>query len=219
MITNDEAITLLEMAASNDKRTIGKTDVMVWREVSKTAGWTFQQAARALIEHISFEAGVYLTPAHVTKRIAEVRKQIQTSWQQPPPPRELADRPAAEIAWRRSEAAAFAERNLDLWADGEPFEEPPSPVGDLNVKRGELPPGAAGDSLEKLAALAEIARFTKRTVIESTREQGAELRAQAAAARRARWEAVDGCALCDDEGARLGTHGHLVVCNHVELAS
>lgn len=218
MITNEEALTLLEWALCGDNRNIDKANVMLWREVAKQGGWTYEQGVRAVIEHRTYKPGVYLEPGHVTQRVAEVRKDIRTRWYAPAPPLELADDPAAEIAWRRRAIAEFVDRNLSLWAQGEPLEEAPSPLGEVDEKRGELPSACPGDSEIKRAALAEMRRFTKRTAVEPSKEEAAEERAQAVAARRARWAAVDVCELCDDEGARLGTHGHLVVCNHAEVA-
>jgi hypothetical protein len=215
MITNEEALTLLELALCGDNRTIDKANVMLWREVAKQGGWNLEQGMRAVIEHRTYKPGVYLEPGHVTQRVAEVRKDIRTRWYAPTPPLELADDPSAEIAWRRRVIAEFVERNLSLWAQGEPLEDAPLPTIE-NEKRGELPTAGPGDSQAKREALAQLRRFTWQTSMPE-RARTATEHALAIAARVGRWEAVDACELCDEEGVRRGGEGQLITCTHPSL--
>ena len=208
MITNEQALELLMFAIVGDNRGVHDSNITLWREVSRQGGWTYEQGFRAVIEHRTFKPGVYLEAGHITQRVAEVRKDIRARWYCPAPPRELADDPAAEIAWRRRAAAEYVERNLALWAAGEPLDDAQSPLDDLAEKRGLLPAATGEASDARRAAVLGMRRFAAKTAVP---EESPADRAAARAARVARWAAVDGCPSCDDEGMRAG-----VVCDHVE---
>jgi hypothetical protein len=213
MITNVQALELYWTAQLTDHRDPPPDHVLtLWREVSKQGKWTYEQGMRAIIEHRTYKPGEYFEPGHITKRVMEVRKEIGGRWYCPDPPDHLFDDPRAEIEWRRRAQQEFMNRNLALWAEGEPFESINEVLGLENEKRGALPAAAAYDSPAKRAALEEIRKFSTRTRIPKEGVSEEERIRARDELRRKRWEAVDACGQCDDEG--LNEHGF--VCDHVQ---
>lgn len=92
-ITEDEVFQLLELAASFDRRTVGKADLLAWGEVAERAQWTFEEAAEAIKNHGTFSTS-YLQPAHITQAILERREQAEP-WPPRYDPHEYDHRPAA----------------------------------------------------------------------------------------------------------------------------
>lgn len=160
-MTIDEIESLLAMIVSNDKRTIGESDFALWAAAADQGHWTHTHARRALIEFITNEPDAYLRPGHITQRIAAARDRVRATWNRPTPPRDLADDPAAEIAWTRAHLANHITTGMTAWAAGRPIPEPAHITYD-NPKRSELPTGttpAQRDAAQQLRA------FTNRTGI------------------------------------------------------
>lgn len=118
-MTPDEVFDLLTFCAVFDQRTVGEADVEGWLFVAELEGWTWPLAHRAVVEH--YRAGAdkrRITPAHISDQIRHVRVLARRATLHQPidPPRELCDKPRAEIAWRRSYAPAVVHRAVAEWA-------------------------------------------------------------------------------------------------------
>ncbi len=207
MISREQALNLYKLTQVGDNRTApDEMTIRLWREVSRQGRWTFEQALQAIIEHRTYRPGVYFEPGHVTLRVDEVRRDIRSRWYPPDPPRELADDPAAEIAWRLREAAAFLDRNLALWVAGEPLDAPAPPPPD--EKRCELPAASSPARRELLVSMRKFGQCTAAEPPDPVAE-----RAEARARQAAMWRAIDACRVCDDQGMRGGN-----VCVHPRRA-
>lgn len=126
-MTPAEVIDLLTLAAGYDRRTVGQTDVQAWGAMAAQCGWTSAHAQRAVLVHFE-RSDRPVMPAHINTIIDETRRGIRARFTESiTPPRELADDPRAEIAWRRQYAAEYVERALDAWALGQPIPEPEKP--------------------------------------------------------------------------------------------
>src|SRR6266545_2531980 len=106
-MTADEIIDLLTLITAYDQRTVGGDDVQAWLIIAGAEDWTLPLARRAVIEH--YRRGgdrPRIKPGHITDTLTELRREISRDVFHTPlvPPRELADDPRAEIAWRRDYA-------------------------------------------------------------------------------------------------------------------
>jgi hypothetical protein len=120
-VTHDEVIDLLTLIAASDKRTVGQADVEVWHAVATADAWTFSRARHALIEHLRHNDAM-VTPAHINKIIDTARQRARAKLiGDINPPRDLADDPHAEIAWRRQHTTDYIEAALEAWAHGHPM--------------------------------------------------------------------------------------------------
>jgi hypothetical protein len=127
-MTPDEVIDLLTLAAAYDRRTVGQADVQAWGALATKCGWNAAHAQRAVLEHFD-RSDRPVMPAHINAIIAEITRSIRARFDFCiTPPRELADDPRAEIAWRRQFTAEYIDRALDCWAAGEPIPEPERPM-------------------------------------------------------------------------------------------
>lgn len=132
----DEIIDLLTLITAYDQRTVGGDDVQAWLIIANAEDWTLPLARRAVIEH--YRRGgdrPRIKPGHITDTLTELRREISRTVFHTPllPPRELADDPRAEIAWRREYTRRATDRALDAWARGEPLPAlpPASPPADM----------------------------------------------------------------------------------------
>jgi hypothetical protein len=123
VMTDDEVIDLLTLAAGYDRRTVGDADVEAWSAIALLNGWTFAVARRALVEHFN-SSNKPIMPADINTIISAQRKAISARFtENVSPPKELRDNPAAEIAWRRQFAEDYKRRALEAWAEDR---EPPA---------------------------------------------------------------------------------------------
>lgn len=119
MMTKREVVDLLSLIAVYDQRTVGQADIEGWHLIARNQAWTAPLAQRAVIEHHSADASRgRITPAHISDRIREARDRVRKAalHRDLTPPRHLADQPAAEIAWRRTEAQRLVDGGLRRWA-------------------------------------------------------------------------------------------------------
>jgi hypothetical protein len=70
---HSEVSDLLGIVAANDRRTLGDADVLLWGEALKDID--AQDAAAAVMHHITNKPGEWLTPAHVVQRVRQVHRQ------------------------------------------------------------------------------------------------------------------------------------------------
>jgi hypothetical protein len=121
----DQVIDLLTLATRFDQRTVGDEDVRAWGLIANEEDWHPMAAARALVEHVKVDA-TPVRPAHITAILASVRREIRSRFTEDVcPPRELADDPRAEIAWRRRRVVEFVDLAFEAWARREPIPNPP----------------------------------------------------------------------------------------------
>lgn len=93
-----EAAAILTMASSYDKRTVGEADAQAW--ALALGDMRLQDARDAVVAHFT-ESTEWLTPAHVTRLVRHARSARVGDISSIVPPRELADMPAREHAWKR----------------------------------------------------------------------------------------------------------------------
>jgi hypothetical protein len=136
-MTPEEIIDLLTTVAAHDQRTVGEADVEAWLDVATEAGWTYPLARRAIRDyHVRGGDKPRIRPAHITDAIEAARETVRRTVLRSDltPPRELADDPRAEIAWRREYVRTATEAALAAWAEGRPMpaapELPASPRSD-----------------------------------------------------------------------------------------
>ena len=117
VMTEDEVIDLLTLAAAYDRRTVGDADVEAWSAVALTSNWAFTVARKALVEYFKVN-NKPIMPADINAIIGAQRKAIGARFtENVAPPKELRDDPAAEIAWRREFAEDYKRRALAAWAE------------------------------------------------------------------------------------------------------
>lgn len=112
----------MTLITAYDQRTVGGDDVQAWLIIANAEDWTLPLARRAVIEHHRRGGDrPRVKPGHITDTLAELRREISRTVFHTPlvPPRELADDPRAEIAWRRDYARQVTDRALGAWARGE----------------------------------------------------------------------------------------------------
>lgn len=135
-MTKAQVAALLRLIQAFDRRTVGEVDVTVWHDAATTAGWRADAASRAVRSLLAEgEPGQWLTPAHVTQRLREVRRDIarRLFTADITPPAELGGDVAAELEWRRTAVPAVVDVHLDEWARSGVLPEPTN----------ELPTGSA----------------------------------------------------------------------------
>lgn len=123
-MNENETIALLALIAAYDQRTVGQADVAAWHAIAVECGWTFTLARRAVLEHHKRGGDrPRIKPGHITDALDGARALIrrQVFQRDLVPPKELADDPRAELAWRRSHIASVTDRALEAWATGEPL--------------------------------------------------------------------------------------------------
>lgn len=128
-MNRNETIDLLTLIAGFDQRTVGEGDVAAWHVVADEEGWTWSLARRAAINyHKRGGDKPRIKPAHITDAIDAARADIRRTVLRTDltPPRELADDPQAEIAWRRDYVRHATEVALAAWADDRPMPEAPA---------------------------------------------------------------------------------------------
>jgi hypothetical protein len=123
-VNRNEIIDLLTLIAGWDYRTVGEGDVMAWLVIAEEEHWTWPLARRAAINyHRRGGDKPRITPARITDAIDEVRATIRRTVLRTDltPPKELAEDPRAEIAWRREYIQHTTDTALAAWADDQPM--------------------------------------------------------------------------------------------------
>lgn len=123
-MNQNEVVALLAMIAAYDQRTVGETDVLAWKTIADSEGWTYPLARRAVIEHHRRGGDrPRIKPGHITDTITNARALIrkQVFVRDLVPPRDLAENPRAELEWRRKHIAEVTERALTAWAEDRPL--------------------------------------------------------------------------------------------------
>jgi hypothetical protein len=164
VINDHEAAQLYKLMTARRPRQgpVTDADLDYLMIMSQDGGWDYRQAVRAFVEHGNNHPGEFFEAGHITQRVKEVRKEIRARWYCPDPPRELAEDPRAEIEWRRRACDVFTDRNLALWASGQPLEKPEVA---LQLKPVPLTVPQQGDSAERRAARAQVRQLTAKTVV------------------------------------------------------
>lgn len=115
MISHNETVKLLVLAAAYDQRTIGEEDVDAWRMASEFGHWTFAGARRVVVEHYARDANrPRITPAVVADRLRGLRNQAAESFELPRLPDDLSN--ADYPVWLRGERDAHCTALLERWA-------------------------------------------------------------------------------------------------------
>lgn len=135
MITRNDIVRMLVMAAGGDQRTVGEEDVTFWLQVAQVERWHPAAAARIVFAHYCRGAErPRLSAAQVSDRLRALRNQAAESFEAPRIPDGLPDRDYP--AWYRGQLTAHVDAQLDRF--GTTGEEPsralpvaPVVVGDL----------------------------------------------------------------------------------------
>ena len=115
MITRNDIVRMLVMAAGGDQRTVGDEDVRFWLQVAQVERWHPAAAARVVFLHYCRGADKpRLTPAQVSDRLRTLRNQAAESFELPRIPAGLPD--AEYPAWLRRQLAAHCDAQLERWA-------------------------------------------------------------------------------------------------------
>jgi len=102
IVTPDETLDLLSIAAAYDKRTVGTADVHAWSDSARRCRWTYPEAAEAIKVYYATSVAErpWVMPSHVTQWIKAHRQdqhmRAQTRALTEPPRRVV--RAVAEIA-------------------------------------------------------------------------------------------------------------------------
>lgn len=124
-ITPDDLRPVFRVLCGIDGHQRSADDVDAWMLAATAGRWTRAQVAAATLALTSGFTGFRIMPGHMGQQITTDRDRIRTQWYCPDPPRELADDPPAEIAWRRQAARDFSDRALFALASGSPLEDVP----------------------------------------------------------------------------------------------
>lgn len=73
MLTPDDVVDVLTVAAAYDRRTVGQADVHAWSDAAERGRWTRDEALDAVKAHYAASTA-WLMPAHVTERIRAERQ-------------------------------------------------------------------------------------------------------------------------------------------------
>jgi len=142
MITRNDVVRLLALAARGDQRTVGEDDVDDWHTIAQMQRWTAKSAARVIMEHRASGADKpRITPAAISDRIRTLRGKAAESFELPVVPDSI---PTADYPqWLRDQLANHVDTLLNEWATS--GTEPP---------RAIQPPPAQIRSLPELIAAA-----------------------------------------------------------------
>lgn len=104
-MNRNEVTALLALISARDGRAIGQVEVEAWHE--DLGRWDFATAREAVRRH-NAQTRDFARPFDVIRQIRAIRSERLTAAGPIVPPAELADHPAAEIAWIRSRREAIA---------------------------------------------------------------------------------------------------------------
>ncbi len=142
MISRNDIVRLLALAARGDQRTVGEDDVDDWHTIAQMQRWTARAAARVILEHRASGADrSRITPAHITDRLRALRGKAAESFELPVVPDTV---PAhAYPQWLREQLAAHIDGLLEQWA-----------IAGTEPPRAIQPPPATIRTLPELVAAA-----------------------------------------------------------------
>lgn len=124
-VTSSDIRAVFRLLAGIDGQQRSAEDAETWLVAARAGGWTRAQVAAATLALAAGFTGFRVQPGHMTEQIRRCLAQIRARWECPPPPRELAEDPAAEVRWRRRVAAEFKDRALLAIAAGDPLVDVP----------------------------------------------------------------------------------------------
>lgn len=124
-VTVDDFKAVFRVLAGVDGHRRNADDVETWMLAARSGRWTRAQVAAATLVLAPKFTGYRVQPGHMTEQINRNRDRVKAHWYCPDPPRDMAEDPAAEIAWRRWAANDFADRALLALANGDPVDEVP----------------------------------------------------------------------------------------------
>lgn len=124
-VTTQDFRAVFKVLAGIDGHQRSVDDAETWMIAARAGRWTRAQVAAATLALTSKFTGFRVQPGHMTEQINRNRDRVKGHWYCPDPPRELAEDPAAEIAWRRWAANDYADRALMALANGDPIDEVP----------------------------------------------------------------------------------------------
>jgi len=101
-----EVIDLLTLMASYDRRTVGKSDVAAWGLA--VGDLPFADSRDAVVAHYR-DSREWLMPSDVRDRVTDVRRERLKNAPALIPPPEVADDPAAYVAWLAAERKKIAD--------------------------------------------------------------------------------------------------------------
>lgn len=105
-MTLDETVDLLSVAAAYDLRKLGESDSIAWHAAVGDLG--YEDSRAAVVAHYREETE-RIMPAHVRRRVLEIRNRRLQDTEIPPPPAELLDNPAAYSAALHAAAVAIGD--------------------------------------------------------------------------------------------------------------
>lgn len=85
MLTNDQVVDLLTLAAGYDRRKVGLADVAVWHDAAERNRWQPDDAMTAVKVHYATSTA-WLMPGHIAEIIRAERRQPAPFVPEPPPP-------------------------------------------------------------------------------------------------------------------------------------
>jgi hypothetical protein len=154
MITRDDVIDLLKLAAVFDQRTVGEEDIKGWLLAGRIGRWTGPLATRVLVEHYASDSDrPRIDPARITDAIRKVRSRAAESFVAPRIPEGLDGQGRAYLEWYREQLHGHVDDLLARWADGAEL-----PVG---AKYPALGSGLAGGTPAQRAALEAFTASTR----------------------------------------------------------
>lgn len=118
MITRDEVVEVLALAAAFDQRKAGPADVTAWTLVAQGQRWAFEPAKRAVVEHYSTDASrPRITPAAISDRLRALRNRAAAAFDLPAFPPEILEADGrTQTAWFRAAKDAYVREALEQWA-------------------------------------------------------------------------------------------------------
>lgn len=139
MITRNQVVRLLALAAAADQRTTGQADVDLWSLVAVAERWSTETAARVIAEHAAAGGDrPRITPAAITARIRDIRRQAAATFELPVIPDHVSDTDYPR--WLREQRDRHVSALLARWAetgDEPPLQLPagprPDPLGQRRV--------------------------------------------------------------------------------------
>jgi hypothetical protein len=105
-MTAEETAKLLAACATYDHRKIGALDVVAWHRI--IGDLPFADCETAVLAHYA-DSTDWIMPAHVRRRVLEIRNQRLSATEIPPPPRELLSDPDGYQAALHAAAVAIAD--------------------------------------------------------------------------------------------------------------
>lgn len=125
-LSEDDVAKLLDYIGGIDGQDHGsEADLSLWLMAAQAGRWTRAETIAGVLTLMREFHGFLIKTADMQAAVEAARTAVKNGWDPPPPPRELADDPLAEIEWRRAALADYRERAILALAQGEPLESVP----------------------------------------------------------------------------------------------